>query len=268
MCASELHHGERAGRSPRGRRGQHSEQSTSRAERTPRSPASGRAAIVIGRRFVRRPLQAASARRARLVQFDDAHRHTGRDISGGSDTGTPVPPRHQEGSSRAVGHFQVGIPGRIYARTTSTSTASTASPCIDIDQVKARGSPGPSEQIRRVVKRPAYMTFRHRLGGSRLRTGTGTPEVGGSPATRRSSSVRGLSGLTFVGGDIGRGRGRFDDPSNHRAACGQTVDVRVSVRLARDRAGPLRIRVRREPEGCREWLLLLSETHRLPRRQP
>ena len=60
--------------------------------------------------------------------------------------------------------------------------------------------------------------------------GTGTPEVGGLTSHEAQQLVRGLAGLSLVGGDIVEVAPPFDGPGpDHGAARGEP-DVRVPVR--------------------------------------
>jgi guanidinopropionase len=83
---------------------------------------------------------------------------------------------------------------------------------IDIDQVKARGVARTIEQIQRVVTGPAYMTFDIDAVDPAFAPGTGTPEVGGLTSHEAQQLVRGLAGLTLVGGDIVEVAPPFDGP--------------------------------------------------------
>jgi len=83
---------------------------------------------------------------------------------------------------------------------------------IDIDQVKARGIAWTIEQIRRVVTGPAYMTFDIDAVDPAFAPGTGTPEVGGLTSHEAQQLVRGLAGVTLVGGDIVEVAPPFDGP--------------------------------------------------------
>jgi guanidinopropionase len=78
--------------------------------------------------------------------------------------------------------------------------------------VKARGIAWTVEQIRRVVTGPAYMTFDIDSVDPAFAPGTGTPEVGGLTSHEAQQLVRGLSGLTVVGGDIVEVAPPFDGP--------------------------------------------------------
>ena len=83
---------------------------------------------------------------------------------------------------------------------------------LDIDQVKARGIPSVIGEIRRVAVGPAYMTFDIDAVDPAFAPGTGTPEVGGLTSHEAQQLVRGLAGLSLVGGDIVEVAPPFDGP--------------------------------------------------------
>jgi arginase family enzyme len=83
---------------------------------------------------------------------------------------------------------------------------------IDIDQVKDRGIAWVTDEIRRAVTGPAYMTFDIDAVDPAFAPGTGTPEVGGLTSHEAQRLVRGLAGLDLVGGDIVEVAPLFDGP--------------------------------------------------------
>jgi arginase family enzyme len=83
---------------------------------------------------------------------------------------------------------------------------------LDIDQVKARGMASVVGEIRRVATGPAYMTFDIDSVDPAFAPGTGTPEVGGLTSHEAQLLVRGLAGLSLVGGDIVEVAPPFDGP--------------------------------------------------------
>jgi arginase family enzyme len=83
---------------------------------------------------------------------------------------------------------------------------------IDIDQVKDRGVAWTVERIRSIVSRAIYMTFDIDAVDPAFAPGTGTPEVGGLTSHEAQRLVRGLAGLSLVGGDIVEVAPVFDGP--------------------------------------------------------
>jgi arginase family enzyme len=78
--------------------------------------------------------------------------------------------------------------------------------------VKARGIAWAVAQIARVATGPAYMTFDIDAVDPAFAPGTGTPEVGGLTSHEAQQLVRGLAGLSLVGGDIVEVAPPFDGP--------------------------------------------------------
>ena len=84
----------------------------------------------------------------------------------------------------------------------------------------ATASRRPIGEIRRVAVGPAYMTFDIDAVDPAFAPGTGTPEVGGLTSHEAQQLVRGLAGLSLVGGDVvevrrpstARGRSRRCSP--------------------------------------------------------
>ena len=83
---------------------------------------------------------------------------------------------------------------------------------IDIDQVKDRGIAWAVSEIRRVAGGPAYLTFDIDGVDPAFAPGTGTPEVGGLTSHEAQRLVRGLAGLSLVGGDIVEVSPLYDGP--------------------------------------------------------
>ena len=147
-----------------------------------------------------------------LVQFD-AHIDTWDEYFGGKYFhGTPFRRAIEEGLIDGKRFIQVGIRGPMYGEDDFAFHREHGITMIDIDQVKARWIPWVVDQIRRLVSGPAYMTFDIDSVDPAFAPGTGTPEVGGLTSHEAQQLVRGLSGLTFVGGDIVEVAPPFDGP--------------------------------------------------------
>jgi guanidinopropionase len=104
---------------------------------------------------------------------------------------------------------------------------------IDIDQVKARGVAWTIEQIRRVATGPVYMTFDIDAVDPAFAPGTGTPEVGGLTSHEAQQLVRGLAGLSLVGGDIVEIAPPFDGPGQITALLAANLMFEFLCVLAR-----------------------------------
>ena len=186
------------------------------AERIAAIAGAGARPIVIGGdHSISLPILRALAKRhgpLALVQFD-AHIDTWDEYFGGKYShGTPFRRAVEEGLIEGKRFIQVGIRGPIYGEDDFDFHHEHRITMIDIDQVKARGIAWTIEQIRRVVSGPAYMTFDIDSVDPAFAPGTGTPEVGGLTSHEAQQLVRGLSGLTFVGGDIVEVAPPFDGP--------------------------------------------------------
>ena len=186
------------------------------ADRIGAIAAAGARPIVIGGdHSISLPILRALAKRhgqLALVQFD-AHIDTWDEYFGGKFFhGTPFRRAIEEGLIDGTRFIQVGIRGPMYGEDDFDFHREHGITVIDIDQVKARGIAWTVEQIRRVVTGPAYMTFDIDSVDPAFAPGTGTPEVGGLTSHEAQQLVRGLAGLTFVGGDIVEVAPPFDGP--------------------------------------------------------
>src|SRR5262245_66581804 len=85
---------------------------------------------------------------------------------------------------------------------------------IDIDRVKADGVASAVERIRAIATGAVYLTFDIDGVDPAFAPGTGTPEVGGLTSQEALQLVRGLSGLSLVGGDIVEVSPIFDGPGH------------------------------------------------------
>jgi agmatinase len=147
-----------------------------------------------------------------LVQFD-AHIDTWDEYFGGKYFhGTPFRRAIEEGIVDGRRFIQVGIRGPMYGEDDFDFHREHGITMIDIDQVKDRGIPSVVAEVRRVVTGAAYMTFDIDSVDPAFAPGTGTPEVGGLTSHEAQRVVRGLAGLTLVGGDIVEVAPSFDGP--------------------------------------------------------
>ncbi len=172
-----------------------------------------------------------------LVQFD-SHIDTWDEYFGGKYFhGTPFRRAIEEGLVDGKRFIQVGIRGPMYGEDDFDFHREFGITVIDIDQVKARGIAWTIEQIRRVVTGPAYMTFDIDAVDPAFAPGTGTPEVGGLTSHEAQQLVRGLAGLTLVGGDIVEVAPPFDGPGQITALLAANLMFEFLCVLAREDAG-------------------------------
>jgi arginase family enzyme len=105
---------------------------------------------------------------------------------------------------------------------------------LDIDRVKDHGIPWVVEQVRLVATGAAYMTFDIDSVDPAFAPGTGTPEVGGLTSHEAQRLVRGLAGLSLVGGDIVEVSPLFDGPGHITSVLAANLMFEFLCALARD----------------------------------
>ena len=168
-----------------------------------------------------------------VVQFD-AHIDTWDEYFGGKYFhGTPFRRAIEERIIDGSRFIQVGIRGPMYGEADFDFHREHGITIIDIDQVKDRGIPWVIDEIRRVVTGPAYMTFDIDSVDPAFAPGTGTPEVGGLTSHEAQRLVRGLAGLTLVGGDIVEVAPLFDGPGQITALLAANIMFEFLCTLAR-----------------------------------
>jgi agmatinase len=177
--------------------------------------AGARPLVVGGDHSISLPILRALAKRhgpLGLVQFD-AHIDTWDEYFGGKYFhGTPFRRAIEEGIVDGHRFIQVGIRGPMYGEDDFLFHREHGITMLDIDQVKARGIPSVVGEIRRVAVDPVYMTFDIDAVDPAFAPGTGTPEVGGLTSHEAQLLVRGLAGLSLVGGDVVEVAPPFDGP--------------------------------------------------------
>jgi agmatinase len=108
---------------------------------------------------------------------------------------------------------QVGIRGPMYGADDFAFQRERGISVLDIDEIGRLGADGVVAAIRSVVGRgPVYVTFDIDVVDPAFAPGTGTPEVGGLTSREALQLVRGLAGLSIVGGDIVEVSPPFDGP--------------------------------------------------------
>src|SRR5436309_8360170 len=177
--------------------------------------AGARPIVIGGDHSISLPVLRALARRhgpLALVQFD-AHIDTWDEYFGGKYFhGTPFRRAIEEKLIDGRRCIQVGIRGPMYGEDDFDFHREHGITVLDIEQVKERGVAWTIGEIRRVVTGPAYMTFDIDSVDPAFAPGTGTPEVGGLTSHEALRLVRGLAGLTLVGGDIVEVSPLYDGP--------------------------------------------------------
>jgi agmatinase len=147
-----------------------------------------------------------------LVQFD-AHIDTWDEYFGGKYFhGTPFRRAIEEGVVDPKRFIQIGIRGPMYGEDDFDFHREHGITVIDIDQVKERGVAWVIDRVLMVVSGATYMTFDIDAVDPAFAPGTGTPEVGGLTSHEAQRLVRGLAGLTLVGGDVVEVAPPYDGP--------------------------------------------------------
>ncbi len=177
--------------------------------------AGARPIVIGGDHSISLPVLRALARRhgpLALVQFD-AHIDTWDEYFGGKYFhGTPFRRAIEEKLIDGRRFIQVGIRGPMYGEDDFDFHREHGITVLDIEQVKERGVAWTIGEIRRVVTGSAYMTFDIDSVDPAFAPGTGTPEAGGLTSHEALRLVRGLAGLTLVGGDIVEVSPLYDGP--------------------------------------------------------
>src|SRR5438067_2404499 len=137
--------------------------------------------------------------------------------------------RHQSSLIRTYNSFQKVAP---FDRLNVADAGDVDPPPVSIekayDAIDARIG-----QIRRIVTGPAYMTFDIDGVDPAFAPGTGTPEVGGLTSHEAIRLVRGLRGLSLVGGDIVEVAPLFDGPGQITAVLAANVMFEFLCALVR-----------------------------------
>jgi len=177
--------------------------------------AGARPIVIGGDHSISLPILRALAKRhgpLALVQFD-SHIDTWDEYFGGKFFhGTPFRRAIEEKLVDGKRFIQIGIRGPMYGEDDFDFHREHGITMIDVDQVKDRGIPAVVEEIRRVAAGACYVTFDIDAVDPAFAPGTGTPEVGGLTSHDAQRLVRGLRGLSLVGGDIVEVSPLFDGP--------------------------------------------------------
>jgi agmatinase len=177
--------------------------------------AGARPIVIGGDHSISLPILRALARRhgpLGLVQFD-AHIDTWDEYFGGKYFhGTPFRRAIEEHLIDRKRFIQVGIRGPMYGEDDFDFHRQHGITMLDIEQVKARGVGWVIGEIHRIVVGQSYVTFDIDSVDPAFAPGTGTPEVGGLTSHEAQRLVRGLAGLSLIGGDIVEVAPPFDGP--------------------------------------------------------
>jgi agmatinase len=198
--------------------------------------AGARPIVIGGDHSISLPILRALAKRhgpLALVQFD-AHIDTWDEYFGGKYFhGTPFRRAIEENLIDGQRFVQVGIRGPMYGEDDFDFHRQHGITMIDIDQVKTGGIAATVDRIRAIASGPVYMTFDIDSVDPAFAPGTGTPEVGGLTSHEAQQLVRGLAGLSLVGGDIVEVSPLFDGPGQITALLAANIMFELLCAMAR-----------------------------------
>src|SRR5436190_14815072 len=191
--------------------------------------------VIGGDHSITLPILRALARRhgpLALVQFD-SHIDTWDEYFGGKYFhGTPFRRAIEEKLIDGRRFIQVGIRGPMYGEDDFDFHREHGITVLDIEQLKERGVAWTIGEIRRVVTGSAYMTFDIDSVDPAFAPGTGTPEVGGLTSHDAQRLVRGLAGLSLVGGDIVEVSPLYDGPGQITAVLASNLMLEFLCAMA------------------------------------
>ena len=172
-----------------------------------------------------------------LVHFD-AHCDTGDDYLGSKfHHGAPFRRAVEEGLLDPKRCIQIGIRGSMNDIDLWSFSHDSGMRVIYIEEFFELGVQGVIDEAHRVVgSGPAYVTFDVDGLDPVYAPGTGTPEVGGFSTLEAQLMLRGLRGLTLIGGDVVEVSPPFDQSGN-TALVGATMMFEILCLLAESRAG-------------------------------
>ena len=198
--------------------------------------AGARPIVIGGDHSISLPILRALAKRhgpLALVQFD-AHIDTWDEYFGGKYFhGTPFRRAIEENLIDGRRFVQVGIRGPMYGEDDFDFHRQHGITMIDIDQVKTGGIAATVERVRAIVSGPVYITFDIDSVDPAFAPGTGTPEIGGLTSHDAQQLVRGLAGLSLVGGDIVEVSPLFDGPGQITALLAANIMFELLCAMAR-----------------------------------
>jgi agmatinase len=201
--------------------------------------AGARPIVIGGDHSISLPVLRALARRhgpLALVQVD-AHIDTWDEYFGGKYFhGTPFRRAIEERVVDPKRFIQVGIRGPMYGEDDFDFHREHGITMLDIEQVQERGMAWAIGEIRRVATGAAYMTFDIDAVDPAFAPGTGTPEVGGLTSHEAQRLVRGLAGVSLVGGDIVEVAPPFDGPGQITALLAANIMFEFLCAMASGRA--------------------------------
>ena len=140
--------------------------------------------------------------RVGLIQFD-AHNDTWGGYFGSPHShGTPVRRAIEEGLLVPKDVFQIGLRGQVYSEDDFDFGREHGFQVITTEQFHHRGMALVKRALKKLARRPVYITLDIDVVDPAFAPGTGTPQVGGLSSPQILELVRSLQGLNIVGCDL------------------------------------------------------------------
>ena len=137
-----------------------------------------------------------------MIQFD-AHNDTWSGYFGSPHShGTPVRRALEEGLLVGKDVLQVGLRGQVYSKDDFAFGRKHAFQVITSEEFHRGGIPLVKNRLKKLGRRPIYITLDIDVVDPAFAPGTGTPQVGGLSSPQILDLVRSLRGLNIVGCDL------------------------------------------------------------------
>jgi agmatinase len=137
-----------------------------------------------------------------LIQFD-AHNDTWGGYFGSPHShGTPVRRAVEEGLLVAKDVLQVGLRGQVYSKDDFEFGRERGFAVITSEEFHRGGVALVTKHLKKLSRRPVYVTLDIDVVDPAFAPGTGTPQVGGLSSAQILELVRSLRGLNIVGCDL------------------------------------------------------------------
>ncbi|MGH9862677.1 MAG: agmatinase [Candidatus Acidiferrales bacterium] len=137
-----------------------------------------------------------------LVQLD-AHPDTWDEYFGVKHShGTPVRRAVEEGLLAEGAVVQIGLRGQVYGEEDFDFCRQHKIQMMTTEQFHAKGTAGAKRLLKKLGRRPTYLTLDIDVVDPAFAPGTGTPQVGGLSSAQIVELVRSLRGLRLVGCDL------------------------------------------------------------------
>jgi guanidinopropionase len=169
-------------------------------------------------------LRAVAAERPVGMVHLDAHTDTNDTELGHKLThGTPFRRAMEEGLLDPKRTIQIGIRGAQNSEESWQGSEDAGIRVMYMEEFTSLGIEATLDEVRRVVGQgPTYISFDIDCLDPAFAPGTGTPEIGGLTTIQAQALIRGLAGLTLIGGDVVEVSPPFD-PSGNTALVGATM---------------------------------------------